>query len=424
MPIRMLLAILLAISATLKADAGNLFYVGFHSNDIAPFSESRSATGCSTASSVDAGLGIHRLILGQCRETESQSYRILTWFTGITLEVRWKVKFSWPIAGSRRFNTRLSLGNAREFVIRRERSPSSNRIVFEATEAGVTTSQFATPTAEDAYHFKIRRSGNVLTGQISVDGGASFQTVFQRTFSALQIAQTLVFDGAVLDPAGGNATADLDEVRADAASTERRAVTISVRTPDGRLLSGVVVSMSGTLAGRATSEPNGDARFGDLLKDAPYKFTVVRDANYAFFPSELIIGNLEVSQTQVSLAFPLQSGNAPDIVVTETPACGSLSPLRVHTFQPIASNYRAAVYIEVPGLGWWSKPTQQVKAVDFDASGNAAIPVVTGGSDITFSRAVAYLIPKWLDPPLALGDSNTPSSLNSYSHYEVSRKCQ
>jgi hypothetical protein len=76
---------------------------------------------------------------------------------------------------------------------------------------------------------------------------------------------------------------------------------------------------------------------------------------------------------------------------------------------PSPENYRAAIYIRVPGLGVWTKPTFASPSVAISASGQFSANVCTGGVDETLEGAYVVIVPADYTPPQAAGSPDIPS---------------
>ncbi len=75
------------------------------------------------------------------------------------------------------------------------------------------------------------------------------------------------------------------------------------------------------------------------------------------------------------------------------------------------TTHQVAPYIQIEGLGWWTKPTFANPTVPINPDGTFRADVATGGID---NRATIYfvaLIPADVTPPIADGDPRVPKSL-------------
>lgn len=87
------------------------------------------------------------------------------------------------------------------------------------------------------------------------------------------------------------------------------------------------------------------------------------------------------------------------------------------------STYRVAVFIYVPYLGWWNKPTWAQPLTTISSNGKWKCDIDTGGRDIYATKVAAFLVPKNYKPPELHGASSLPSELykNAVAHHGVSR---
>jgi hypothetical protein len=75
------------------------------------------------------------------------------------------------------------------------------------------------------------------------------------------------------------------------------------------------------------------------------------------------------------------------------------------------SAYSVAAYIQVEGLGWWTKPTLPMPTVPVDSNCTFAVNVVTGGLDSYATIFCAALVSLGYTPPSASGSARVPSDL-------------
>jgi hypothetical protein len=77
------------------------------------------------------------------------------------------------------------------------------------------------------------------------------------------------------------------------------------------------------------------------------------------------------------------------------------------------ASHRVAVYIQIEGAGWWTKPTFDNPTVPIESDGTFTADVATGGID---NRATIYyvaLVKYDVDPPPARGTHRVPANLQS-----------
>ena len=80
------------------------------------------------------------------------------------------------------------------------------------------------------------------------------------------------------------------------------------------------------------------------------------------------------------------------------------------------ATHEVAVYIQIEGSGWWTKPTTEMPSVSIAPDGSWSANVATGGPASPDSRATIYcaaLIQASHTPPSALGEGRIPAGLQS-----------
>ena len=104
----------------------------------------------------------------------------------------------------------------------------------------------------------------------------------------------------------------------------------------------------------------------------------------------------------------------PKLEFTSVPPYGSFANLfgRVCGIKP--SDFRIVVYIKVGSL-WWIKPLEKQPLTTILNDGTWSTDITTGGIDETATQIVAYLIPSGFSPPLLLGSSSIPDTLDQNS---------
>ena len=70
-------------------------------------------------------------------------------------------------------------------------------------------------------------------------------------------------------------------------------------------------------------------------------------------------------------------------------------------------------YIQIEGLGWWTKPTFAAPTVSINPDGTFTANVTTGGLDPLATIFCAALVPTDYTPPQAAGSYRVPADLNS-----------
>ncbi len=109
------------------------------------------------------------------------------------------------------------------------------------------------------------------------------------------------------------------------------------------------------------------------------------------------------------------------------PAFGADPTIKITSVPPYAVNgsidgevtgidfdtHKVCVYIQIEGLGWWTKPSFNVPCVEIDRdNGTFTANVATGGLDNRATIYCAALLPNNVDPPEARSDPRIPPSLD------------
>lgn len=105
---------------------------------------------------------------------------------------------------------------------------------------------------------------------------------------------------------------------------------------------------------------------------------------------------------------------AQTITIDSVPAYKSLGFITGSAGGVDPNTHHVAVYIQIEGGGWWTKPTSVTPTVPLDAGSNFIANVGTGGSGSLDSRATIFcaaLLPDSVAPPLAEGAGRIPASL-------------
>jgi hypothetical protein len=85
------------------------------------------------------------------------------------------------------------------------------------------------------------------------------------------------------------------------------------------------------------------------------------------------------------------------------------------------ASYRIAPYIQIEGVGWWTKPTFSNPTVPINSDGTFVADVATGGIDSRATIFYAALIPAGVTPPQAAGAGRIPASLAPVASDSVER---
>jgi hypothetical protein len=85
------------------------------------------------------------------------------------------------------------------------------------------------------------------------------------------------------------------------------------------------------------------------------------------------------------------------------------------------ATHRVAVYIQIEGAGWWSKPSLASPTVPIRSDGSFLADVVGGGLDDRATIFFVALVGPGVTVPTAAGSSRVPSSLTSLATDELER---
>lgn len=83
----------------------------------------------------------------------------------------------------------------------------------------------------------------------------------------------------------------------------------------------------------------------------------------------------------------------PGIEFTHVPPYGSSEWISGRVLNVVPQDYEVALFIFIPGLGWWTKPYYNPPAVAIQSDCTFTAPIVTGGADATATKICAYLMP-------------------------------
>ena len=104
---------------------------------------------------------------------------------------------------------------------------------------------------------------------------------------------------------------------------------------------------------------------------------------------------------------------ASSIVFTSVPPYGSFNNLNgvVHGVDP--ANYRVAVFINVGGAGWFTKPTCAAPLTTIQTDGTWTADITTGGSDQDATQIAAYVVPANFSQPCVTNLFCIPDAVTS-----------
>lgn len=133
-------------------------------------------------------------------------------------------------------------------------------------------------------------------------------------------------------------------------------------------------------------------------------------------------GTFVLTATAASAA-PIPSGSlkltrAPAKVVLEVvlkftfvPEIGAFDDLAGSVKHKSPAAVRIAVFIHVPGLGWWTKPTFAAPLVVPNSKGKWTCDITTGGADASADFIAAFALPSNLEAPGLAGAAELPPAL-------------
>lgn len=102
---------------------------------------------------------------------------------------------------------------------------------------------------------------------------------------------------------------------------------------------------------------------------------------------------------------------APSLEITHLPPYGSFDPLRGVVREAGPNDHRVAVFIYVPGAGWWSKPSCAQPLTPIQADGTWTADITTGGSDQLATRIAALLVGANYTQPCVQGLADLPTNV-------------
>jgi exo-beta-1,3-glucanase (GH17 family) len=108
---------------------------------------------------------------------------------------------------------------------------------------------------------------------------------------------------------------------------------------------------------------------------------------------------------------PPGGDGTPTLIFTTVPPIGSTGPLLEQEWHVLPSGYYVAIYIHVPGSGWWIKPYADQPETMINCDGTASTDITTGGNDSQADEIAGFLLPNSYSPPIVLGASSLPADL-------------
>ncbi len=107
----------------------------------------------------------------------------------------------------------------------------------------------------------------------------------------------------------------------------------------------------------------------------------------------------------------LVASAAPSIEFTSVPPYGSTADLAGRVREAAPAIHRVAVFIYVPGAGWWSKPFCNPVLTVIQADGNWTTDITTGGADAYATKIAALLVTTNFSEPCVTGLSSLPTNV-------------
>jgi glucan 1,3-beta-glucosidase len=121
-------------------------------------------------------------------------------------------------------------------------------------------------------------------------------------------------------------------------------------------------------------------------------------------------GNLK-SSLDVTFSGIVGGEAPPSIVISKPNEFSDPSIARGMAWHVIPKDYRVVLYIKVPDLGWWVKPTFDSPTTEIEDTGYWENYIFTGWNDSLATEVAAFLIPVGYEPPLAAGWDSLPQEL-------------
>lgn len=101
----------------------------------------------------------------------------------------------------------------------------------------------------------------------------------------------------------------------------------------------------------------------------------------------------------------------PALIITNLPPYGSMDNLGGIALEASPAACKVAVFIEVPGYGWVTKPTCAQPLTPIQPDGSWTADITTGGSDPLATRVAALLVHTDYGEPCVLGSSFLPTNV-------------
>jgi hypothetical protein len=112
-------------------------------------------------------------------------------------------------------------------------------------------------------------------------------------------------------------------------------------------------------------------------------------------------------------------GAAPSIEITNVPPFGSFENLAGRVLNASPVDCRVAVFIYVPGAGWFTKPTCAQPLTAIQVGGSWTADITTGGSDEHATKIAALLVATNYSETCVLGQPTLPSNVLAQARAQV-----
>ena len=107
----------------------------------------------------------------------------------------------------------------------------------------------------------------------------------------------------------------------------------------------------------------------------------------------------------------LCSGASPTVLITNLPAYGTTNDLKGKVLNANPATQAVAVFINVPGYGWVSKPTCAQPLTTIQTNGSWSADITTGGGDTSATRVAALLVGTNYNQACVNGLANLPTNV-------------
>jgi len=161
--------------------------------------------------------------------------------------------------------------------------------------------------------------------------------------------------------------------------------------------------------------------FGRHHRTIANRFSHTRSA--AYHPRRLGFEALEDRRllSQAGTVLGVTEGAAPTIQITGVPDYGTSGNMTGKVSGVDYGQYRVAIYIQIEGSGWWTKPTFASPTVPINSDGTFSADVTTGLLDTRATLFYAAVIPAITTPPQASGAASLPVVSGSVASTSLER---